>query len=202
MNCDGVGSITCDAQENDWLDVTYAERNYIGTTASARGRKRVNKKQLIVAAICLCVAVLACFVAFDADFRSGIVTTAKNAFQAVASALDGKQDDVSGRLDIPCNVMLESVENGVATFGGGRAVLCFASGVVSNVGEDSVTVRLSDTTSIVYGGLTSVLVVNGEELSANDLVGKYENSFTASLLQNGEAVTTVSATEAQLIWSV
>lgn len=202
MNYDGVGSITCDAQENDWLDVTYAERNYIGASAKAQSKGKVSKKQLIVAAICLCVAVLACFVAFDANFRNGIVTTVKNAFQAVASALDGKQNNVSGKIDIPCNATLVDVENGVATFGGGRAVLCFASGVVSDVGEDSVTVRLSDGTSIVYGGLTSVLVVNGEELSANDLVGKYENNFTASLLKNGETVTTVSATEEQLIWSV
>ena len=51
MNYDGVNSIVCDAEENDWLDVSYSERKYVEQPA-AKQRKfkfglpkiKINKK--------------------------------------------------------------------------------------------------------------------------------------------------------------
>ena len=52
MNYDGVNSIVCDAEENDWLDVSYSERKYVEQPA-AKQRKfkfglpkiKINKKE-------------------------------------------------------------------------------------------------------------------------------------------------------------
>ena len=203
MDFEGVNSVMSDAEEADWLDVTYAERNYVEPKPKKFSFKiKLNKKLAIIAAASLCVLVFACFVAFNTDFRNGIAQTAKQAFDAVISAFDGKQDNVATKIDIPCNVNLDGVTDGIATFSGGRTALSFTNGKVTQATENSVTVQLDETVSVVYGNLTSVFVKAGDEVSANDLLGKYEQTFTANITKSGEMVKEVSATETQLTWNV
>ncbi len=66
MNYDGVNSIVCDAEENDWLDVSYSERKYVEQPA-AKQRKfkfglpkiKINKKFAVIAGVAvLCVALM------------------------------------------------------------------------------------------------------------------------------------------------
>lgn len=204
MKFDGVESVVCDGEENDWLDVTYHERKYVAEQKPVRKNlwRSIALKWKIVAAVCLCVLAFGAVLLFDGGFREGVFTTAKNAYSAVASIFDKKQDTVGSKIDIPCNVQLVDIKDGVATFGGGRAALAFAAGKVTKVDETSVTVQLNDKVSVCYAGLTNLYVVEGDQIAANQLLGKYSETFTATVLNNGETVKDVVATEEQITWKI
>lgn len=209
MDYEGVNNIVCEAEENDWLDVSYAERKYVSERKPSKRKKinfnfkfKLNKKMLIVAAaIVLCAAVLATLLFVDGNFSKDVFGAVKTVFSA--SVFGENADKVeSSKIEIPCNASLVSVENGVATFNGGKATLSFTAGKVSKVDENSVTVDLDETTSITYGGLITVMVNIGDEVAANSLLGKYDGAFTATIATNGEAVTEVMASDTQLSWNV
>lgn len=205
MEYDGYNSMVMDAEESDWLDVSYAERKYVNKKNKANRRKlniKINKKAaLILAAAVLCVALLAAVLFIDGNFSKDVFGAVKTVFSS--TVFGGQTDKVeSSKIEIPCNVSLIGVENGVATFEGGKAALSFANGVVKEVTEDSVTVTLNENTAITYQGLTTVFVAVGDTVSANSLIGKYDGTFTASIVESGEVVTDVMATQTELVWNV
>ena len=62
MDYEGMQTVVCDAEENDWLSVSYAERKYIEPEQKKPRRKiafKLNKKIAVIAAVVLCVALLA-----------------------------------------------------------------------------------------------------------------------------------------------
>ena len=71
-----------------------------------------------------------------------------------------------------------------------------------SVTDNSVTVQLSDELSVRYGDLSDIYVAVGDSVAANALLGKYDQTFTATILQNGEAVTDVVASETEITWKI
>ena len=215
MEFDGVNSIVCDAEEADWLDVSYSERKYVEEPAPEQKKARfkfnfknvknikISRPLKIVAIAVLCVAILTAMLFIDGNFGKDVFQTAKAAYSSVLSIFDKNEpQDVSASIAIPSNHNLVDVNNGVATFEGGRATRSFTAGKVIDATETSVTVAIDDNTAITYDGLTSVMVAIGDTVEAGSLLGKYEGTFTATITQSGEMVTDVVGSETQLTWNV
>ena len=208
MDFDGVNSIVCDAEESDWLDVSYSERKYVEEPErKKRGIKfkKINFKltrpfKIVIVAV-LCVAVLAAMLFIDGEFASDVFQTAK---AAISTSIfhKGDQDVVAQTLTIPANVNLVTVDEGVATFDGGRLTLSFTAGTVTDVTENSVVIAIDETTSITYDNLTDVYVAVGDTVAVNTLLGKYDGTFTATLTVSGQPVKDVIGSENQLTWNV
>ena len=213
MEFDGVNSIVCDAEEADWLDVSYSERKYVAEPVAEQRKAKINFKKIknikiskpirIVAIAVLCVAILAAMLFVDGNFGKDVFQTAKAAYSSVLSIFDKNEpQDVSATIAIPSNHQLVDISDGVATFEGGRATLSFTSGTVIDVTDTSVTVAIDDTTAITYDGLITVFVEIGDEVASGNLLGKYEGTFTATITQSGQTVTDVVGSETQLTWNV
>lgn len=203
MEYDGVNSIVCDAEESDWLDVSYSERRYVEEQApqkTKRAKIKISKPFKIAAIAVLCVALLAAMLLIDGNFGKQVFETARAAFSA--SIFTKHDQDVAATIAIPANINLVDVADGVATFDGGRAALSFTDGTVTNVTDTSVTVAIDESTSIVYDNLTQVYVTVGDSVFANALLGKYDGTFTATISVSGETVKDVVGSETQLTWNV
>ncbi len=205
MDYEGMQTVVCDAEENDWLSVSYAERKYIEPEQKKPRRKiafKLNKKIAVIAAVVLCVALLATMFFVDGGFSKEVFDTVKAAYSASIFNREEQQPVVS-TIALPSNVTLvEVTEEGVATFNGGRAVMSFTAGTVTEATEDSVTVAIDDDTSIVYKGFTDVYVEANAKVSANALLGKYDGSFTATISVSGQTVKQVVGSDSQLKWNV
>lgn len=204
MDYEGYNSAVCDAEESDWLDISYTERKYIDKEKKSRFHlpkiKLKIKKVWMYAAIALvCVAVLAALLFVDGNFTDDVFNAVKTASTSVFTR---PENITENKINIPCNVTLMEVNDGVMTFGGGRAALSLTGGKVTAVGEDSVTVQLSDDTQIVYSQLDNIYVAVGDEIAESTLIGKYSDSYTASIFEKGEIVKEVVGSETQLKWSV
>ena len=212
MEFDGVNSVVCDAEEADWLDVSYSERKYVEQPAEKKKAKinfkniknvKISRPVRIIAVAVLCVAILAAMLFIDGNFGKDVFQTAKAAYSSVLSIFDKNEpQDVSATIAIPSNHNLVDISDGVATFAGGRATLSFTAGTVIDATESSVTVAIDDTTAIIYDGLTSVFVAIGDEVAAGNLLGKYDGTFTATITCSGQTVTDVVGSETQLTWNV
>ncbi|MDE7454775.1 MAG: hypothetical protein K2M64_02990 [Clostridia bacterium] len=211
MVYEGMETVVCDAEENDWLSVSYHERKY-GQKPNRAKREhakrtmpqiKINKKVTAIAVVAvLCVALLAVMLFVDGGFSKDVFTAVKTAYSSVI--FDNNQPaPVTATIALPCNVNLVDVsQDGVATFEGGRAVVSFTDGKVLQATDDSVTVALDDNTCIVYQGITDVYVAEGAQVSANSLLGKYDGSFTATISVGGETVKEVVGSETQLVWNL
>lgn len=210
MEYQGMETVICDAEENDWLSVSYHEQKYASEQAAVkRIRKlpqvklgKLNKKIVaIVAAVVLCVAMLAAMLFIDGNFTSDVFGAVKAAYSSTVFGTT-QTEPVTAKIILPCNVTLQDVsEDGVATFTGGRAVMSFTSGKVNEVTENSVTVAIDENTNITYQGLAEVYVSLGSEISANALLGKYDGEFTATISVSGETKQVVGS-PTQLTWNV
>ena len=79
MEYEGVDTVVTDAEESDWLDVSYVERNYVEKTGKKiKWNFLKNKKFLIAAIAFVCVASLAVFMWADSNFRKDVFSGAKN----------------------------------------------------------------------------------------------------------------------------
>ncbi len=204
MDYYGVNSVVCDAEESDWLDVSYSERKYVEKPAKKKKinfKFKLNKKIKIFAIAAVCVAALACMMFIDGNFSKEVFNTVKTAYSSVF--IGNKPTPISAKIELPSNVDLVEVNEGVATFSGGRATLSFTDGKVTAATENSVTVAIDENTSITYSNLTDVYVAVDDVVTTNSLLGKYEKNFTATILNgNGEAVKDVVGSDKQLTWNV
>ena len=213
MDYEGVNSIVCDAEENDWLDVSYAQRKYVRKSQPEQKKKRFNfkfslpkfnfklNKPLKIALVAvLVVAVLAAMLFADGEFASDVFQTAKAAF--AGSVFDNDTQVVVATVAIPSNVNIVDVVDGVATFDGGKVTLSFTDGKVTSVTENTVTVAIDESTSITYGNLAEVWVSVGDTVSTNSLLARYNGTFTACIVVGGETVKDVVGSESQLAWNV
>ena len=185
------------AEECDWLDVSYSERNYVDEETQPQKQTKNNFKLPKV-----CVAAFAALLFIDGDFGTEVFKTAKTVYSSSAVDFAPKQNVSQRKVEIPCNVQLKTVEGGVATFGGGKVALCFADGIVTDVTENEVVVKLDEQTSVKYQKLTKVFVNVGDEVKANALLGKYDADFTVSVLNDGSVVTEVVGSSVELTWNV
>lgn len=207
MEYEGMNAVVCDAEENDWLSVSYSERKYADAPAKTRTRKKIrlkfNKKIVAYAAVAvLCVALLATMLFIDGGFTKNVFSAVKAAYSTSVFEKTTPQP-VTAQIALPCNVNLVEVSSdGVATFNGGRAVMSFTDGKVAEVTENSVTVAMDDDTCIVYQNLSEVYVNVNDVISANALLGKYDGNFTATISVSGQTVKEVIGSESQLTWNV
>ena len=214
MEFDGVNSIVCDAEEADWLDVSYSERKYVEEPAPQKKKSKINfhfpkvknikigKPLKIVAIAVLCVAILAAMLFIDGNFGKDVFQTAKAAYSSVLSIFENEPKDVSASITIPSNHNLVDINDGVATFNGGKATLSFTAGTVIDATDTSITVAIDDTTAITYDNLINVMVAVGDTVEVGSLLGKYDGTFTATISQSGQTVTDVVGSETQLTWIV
>lgn len=210
MDFDGVSSVVCDAEEVDWLDVTYAERKYVNEPERPKRKIqfpniklniKLTKPMKIVAIVALCVAILAAMLFIDGEFAADVFENAKAAMATSVFQM-GDNKGATQSIAIPANANLVDVVGGVATFDGGKATLSFTAGTVANITETSVTVAIDDTTCITYDNLTDIYVKVGDNVAANTLIGKYDGTFTATLTCGGQIIVDVIGSETQLTWIV
>lgn len=194
------------AEECDWLDVSYSERNYVDEETQpqkqTKSKFKLPKMFKIAAIAILCVAAFAALLFIDGNFGTEVFKTAKTVYSSSAVDFAPKQNVSQRKVEIPCNVQLKTVEGGVATFGGGKVALCFADGIVTDVTENEVVVKLDEQTAVKYQKLTKVFVKVGDEVKANALLGKYDADFTVSVLNGGSVVTEVVGSSVELTWNV
>ncbi len=197
-----VNSVVCDAQESDWLDISYAERNYVSPQKHKKTAKKPLAKGLKVLMIAIaCVALLGVALLVDGDFQRDVFATVKSAYSQVLSVFV-EPTPTNNAITLPANVNLVDSADGVSTFGGGKATLSFTSGVVTSIGENTVTVAIDEDTTITYTGLVSIFVEQGDSVEVNWLLGKYDGTFTAVIAEKGLVVKQVVASETQLSWEV
>ena len=205
MDYEGVNSVVCDAEESDWLDVSYTERKYLKDQPkqqrfhNAVAKIKTGKAWKFAIVAVLCVAVLATMLFVDGDFKQDVFDAVKT---AATSVFGGGETSKTNQINIPCNATLVDISDGVMTFNGGRVALSLTQGTVSETTADSVTVSMDDKTSVVYTNLTTVLVNVGDKVYANSLLGKYDEQYQASILQEGEVVKQVVGSETQLTWEI
>lgn len=192
-----VNNIVCDAEETDWLDLTYAERKYVQTDKKPR---KMGKKLIVALAIvALLVVGFGTAMLIDNDFSTQVFTAVQKAYTSVLAIFDGATP-TNNTITLPVNITLVESVDGVSTFGGGKATLSFTSGTVTEVTENSVTVALDDDTTITYSNLVAVFVAVGDTVEQNTLIGKYDGTFSTVIAESGEVVKQVVASPTQLSW--
>lgn len=191
-----VNNIVCDAEETDWLDLTYTERKYIKKEKPRKKLKGIFVALIIVAVI---VAGFGTAMLIDNDFSTEVFTAVKKAYTSVLAIFDGATP-TSNTITLPVNITLVNSIDGVSTFGGGKATLSFTSGIVTSVEDNSVTVSIDQDTTITYTNLTAVFVSVGDSVEQNTLIGKYDGTFSTVIAESGEVVKQVVASETQLSW--
>lgn len=200
-----INIVSSDGEENDWLEVSYTQRKYVEEPAEKLApRRRAGVKSILkyTAMALVTVLALAGLLVVDSNFEGNVFETARATFASGLSSVLEASDRPDGTIEIPYTMTVDNVENGVVYLSGGRAVVSFTDGTVTEVGETSVTVSVDDETTIVYNNLTDVFVEAGQQLSKNDLVAKYTDSATISIMHNGEIVTDVVGSDNSVQWSV
>ena len=201
----GINTVVSDGEENDWLEVSYANRKYVEEN-KPKPSVRNNKKYISVlkytAMALVAFAVLAGLLFVDSNFDGNVFETARATFTSQLPVWHAVSNAPDGTIEIPYTMTVDNVDNGVVYLSGGRAVVSFTDGTVSQVGEDSLTVDIDENTRIVYSDLTAIYVTEGQEVTRNTLLAKYNDTATITILYNGEIVEDVVGSENSVQWSV
>lgn len=197
MKYQEVTNYSCDAQENDWLSVTYTQRNYIKEDET---QKPVKKKDVIrrtggwfhknlkyVVAGVLLLAVVAGMLL--AGGEGGVFQTARTAYTSTLLEDVGAINSVTStyKVNLPATLAVEEItEDGTVVLSGGKVAQCLQSGTVTAITESTLTVKISDDTEIVYSALTDILVKEGETVEQYACLGRYDGSMRVNVVCNGE----------------
>ena len=205
----------CIATEDEWLDISYTQMNYIQdeqdsltfirTTAKKRRKEQFNKVKKIALRAFICLFVLGTLLAMrfvEDGFIGEVLVMAKSAYsQNIVDVIaDGKNRE--SIIDLPINVMVDGVENGTVRVIGGKVLLNFKKGIVEDVTEDTVTVSVDENLKIIYSGLSKVLVNVGDEVLNQAVLGKYVTSVNVNLLYAGEVVKDIATVNYSLVWKI
>ena len=213
-----------ESYENDWLEVKYAtpkqmdeeqmkKQNVFAKTLSkakqkfAKNKKEVACKQnkkvgfakrvLKPVGVCAIIALLVAGVFFvDGGFVGDVFSYAKD---ALVSENISDQNLSTTKLTLPANATVTVQDGNVLLRGGSLAVNLF-EGKVTDVTESSVTVCANDGLGVVYSNLSQVFVQKDDVVSDFFVLGKYDESATVNLLQDGQKITSVSADGYTLSW--
>ena len=215
------GDMPCgfESYENDWLEVKYAtpkqmeeeqtkKQNFFAKILSktklkfAKNKKEVAckqnkkvgfaKKVLKPVGVCAIIALLVAGVFLvDGGFVGDVFSYAKDTLVS---------ENVSAtKLTLPANATV-SVQDGNILLSGGSLAVNLFDGKVTDVTESSVTVCADDGLGVVYSNLSQVYVQKGDVVSDFFVLGKYDQSATVNLLQDGQKITSVSADGYTLSW--
>lgn len=213
-----------ESYENDWLEVKYAtpkqmeeehmkKQNFFSKTLTkvkekfAKNKKEVackrgkkvgfTKKVLKPVGVCAIIALLVVGVFFvDGGFVGDVFSYAKDTLVS-ESVLN--QNISTTKLTLPANATV-SVKDGNVLLSGGSLVVNLFDGKVTDVTESSVTVCAEDGLGVVYSNLSQIYVQKGDVVSDFFVLGKYDESATVNLLQDGQKITSVSADGYTLSW--
>ncbi len=205
MKKDIDNSIESQAEQCEWLDVSYTARKYSQSdNVSDNPRKPIFRKNHWKI---LALSVLTVFVFVSAFFVStnGNWDNVTDIYLSSVFGSDNATGTNSGKyqtINLPYNVEIASVDDGVVTFGGGSIVVSFTDGVVSAVSDGTVSVDIDSQTTIVYGNIAECYVVVGAQLDYCDVIGKYTESASVSIVNNDIAITDVVGSDYILQWSV
>ncbi|MEG2015140.1 MAG: hypothetical protein RR086_05350 [Clostridia bacterium] len=207
MEYTGVNNCNCEAVENDWLEVSYAKRNYIDDTSKKQRHKasKGNIKKVVSYILVFVVAlgVLLGMLLSDGEMGKNIFTTAKQAYIAnVFSLIPIEEKTTENKLTLPLALKIDDVKGGVMTISGGKVALSLCKGVVEKIGENSVVVLLDDNIRLVYDDLTEILVTLNQKLEYYDCLGKFNQTMRVSLTYNEEIVQNVISSENSFEWEV
>lgn len=206
----------CIATEDDWLDISYSQRNYIQEEQDALSFVRINSRQnrqtnalsgakkWIVRSF-VCVLVLGTLIAMnfvENGFAGEVFALAKSGYNQNIVQVIAEQQRIDDTINLPINVTVDSVDNGTVSVTGGKVLLNFKKGTVSDATETTVTVAVDDKLQIVYSGLTKVLVSVGDSLSEQAVLGKYSDIACVNLLYDGEVVKDITTVNYSLVWKV
>lgn len=205
----------CVATEDDWLDISYTQRNYIQeeqdaltfvrTTSADRRRQAFGKAKKWIARGLVSVMVLGTLLAMrfvEDGFIGEVFAMAKSSYgQNIVEAIADSQRRESV-IELPINVVVEEVNEGTVKVTGGKVLLNFKKGVVSDVTEDTVTVNVDDNLKIIYSGLVKVLVKSGDEVGEQAVLGKYVGTANVNLLYAGEVVKDITNVNYSLVWKI
>ncbi|MDD3831822.1 MAG: hypothetical protein PHW00_04120 [Clostridia bacterium] len=197
----GVNNYSCTAVENDWLDITYTQRNYIQEEQQLSNFKRKRRPlefiktnaKYIVAIMLLVVAVAGMLiVGVEGD---GVFTTAKLAYTSTIfdSLIEGKTSKTkTNTVVMPVNMQIESIsDDGIVTLNGGKIATCLVAGTVASTTEHTVTVKTGDNTVMIYANVSEVLVQTGDTVAQYGVLGRYEQSMTVQIVYNNQPVNQV-----------
>lgn len=213
MQYSGVENVESKVQENDWLDVNYTAKKYLDQPEekekkqhhipSFKGIKKMSTfGKVMVCAVALILALVA-FMFVDGNGQTEVFQAVKQTFTTTFSFLGSNSQDVNkNTIAVPYNVTLDSVDKGVVTISGGQALVSFTEGTVSEVTENTVSVTMEDGAVLVYGGCTEIFVKVGDTVSAYDLLARYSETATVSIVVDGQTVLDVVGSENSLQWSV
>ncbi len=210
MSKDINNSVESQAEQCEWLDVSYTARQYSqdeqASSASVKPRtskgKRGKWKVVALSVLTVFVLVSAFFISTNGGWDSVTDIYLSSVF---GSSSDGTSTDSTGgyqSIDLPYNVEIISVDSGIVTFDGGSIVVSFTAGTVTSVGEGTVSVAVDDSTTIVYGNISECYVVVGSELEYCDVIGKYDETATVSIISDDTTITNLVGSDYILQWSV
>lgn len=206
----------CQALENDWLDISYVQRNYINDekaeekpaeekekkTPAKKQRARLNIKSIKISkrsGIAIVSVFLVAILITGLLMFSGMSITAW-LNQAKDTFLNAFDHNPSKTLTLPAVTFVENITDGDIILTGGSVAINMKTGTVGTVTENSVSVDIGDNTVFVYSQLTEIFVESGQTLSEFDVVGRYEEMAVVSIYINGQKVTDVTNDGRKIIW--
>ena len=200
-----VNAYSCQAVEDDWLDISYTERKYVNKEPYLKtGKKskvipflKQNFKYVLTVAL-LIVAVCAMMFATNEE---SIFKTARLAYTTTFLSFYENFGKNEHEVVLPPSAEIDNVaEDGKITITGGRFVFCLQKGKVTEITEDSVTIEIDEKTTMVYCDLTEILVEQDSEIALYQCIGEYEGTMSVQVIYNGQAVTDVVGNENSFKW--
>lgn len=200
-----VNAYSCQAVEDDWLDISYTERKYVNKEPYLKTGKKSKiatffKQNIkyVVTVVLLIAAV--CAMMFTTNEES-IFKTARLAYTTTFLSFYENFGKDEHEVVLPPSAEIDNVAaDGKVTITGGRFVFCLQKGKVVEVTEDSVTIEIDENTKMVYSSMTEILVEQDSEIALYQCIGEYEETMSVQVIYNGQAVTDVVGSENSFKW--
>ena len=198
-------NLILNATELPWLDVTYTAKKYLLDEQSQPPTRPKLSKGWVKKALSFGVVGVACFAIMlgftfvKGNFDGNFLQVAK---ATVTSSVFAPQSDFTATVSVPCNMQVDSVNDGVIVLSGGKALTSLTTGTVLQYAENTLSIQVDDNVVVVYNGVVDCFVSAGDVVSNNQLLGKYDGSVSASVVYNGQVVVNVVASPSVIKWSV
>lgn len=227
---DNVKRYEAAAEESDWLEISYLQRNYLkeelesATADDSAGdyyvppRRRAARAQnaqrqspekgkkmplffRVAIAVTALVVLLTGLLLIDANFNGNIFETAKTVF--TWDALFGKKPaETDNTIKLTPNATITEVApNGTITLTGGRVATSLKAGKVVAATSKTVTVEIDTDTRIVYSNLTEVLVTVGQDVERGEALGKYAGTMCINIVFEDKVVSNIVGSIDSFVWA-
>lgn len=146
----------------------------------------------------LIVALLVGMRFVDSGFAGEIFVNARTAYtSSITSTVKMKET-----IKLPVVYTVASISDGDVMIQGGRIVFSITSGTVTSVFDNCLEIKVNDRLSIVYSELTDVYVEEGQEITTNTAIGKYEDSTFISFIYDGVKVVNISTDNKSITFQI